>query len=108
MKYSSNVRYSQLPTIARKYKIPPGYSLIASNRDDPAHFPSRGYITGYREQLRLGLRFPLYPLIWDTLMYWEVALAQLSQNFVRQIVDFILICKPFQDPKNLDIFSKFL
>lgn len=81
--YSSNISYSQLLTIADKYRILPVYYLIAPNRYDRANLPPRGYIMVYREQLRAGHRFPLYPLIQDILMYWNVALAQLSPNFIR-------------------------
>lgn len=67
--YSFDVRYDQFPTIASKYRISQVYSLIAPNRDDGAHFFLRGYTTVYQEQQRASLRFPLYPLIRDILMY---------------------------------------
>lgn len=39
--YSSDVHYSQLLSIAGKYRIPPIYTLIVPNRDDRAHFSPR-------------------------------------------------------------------
>lgn len=46
--YSSDMRYSQLPTIANKCRSPLVYSLIAPNRDDHVHLLPKGYIMVYR------------------------------------------------------------
>lgn len=67
--YYSDVRYSQPPSVASKYRIPLMYTLTVPNRDDRAHLPQRGYITVYKEQLKAGLRFSLYPFIRNILMY---------------------------------------
>lgn len=103
--YSSDIRYSQLQNIQDTFEIANHYYLVASNRDNRDRMLNKEDIAVYCEKLRAGLRFLLYPSFRDMLTCWEISLAQLSPNFVRKTIGFILICKEFGLPTGLEVFQ---
>lgn len=69
--------------------------------DDRAYLPLRGSFTVYREQLKTDLRFLVYLLFADAMIYWGIELEPLTPNEIRQVVAY---CKSFGIPTNLEIF----
>lgn len=58
--------------------------------------------------MKVGLRFLLDYLFVDIMNYWGIELGQIAPNEVRQIATFILICKAFGIPTNLEALKNFI
>lgn len=50
--------------------------------------PSLGFCAAYVNQLKVGIEFPLLPLLIEILDYYKIALSQLVRNAIRVIVSF--------------------
>lgn len=77
------------------------------NAEERAHLLPKGWIVVYQDQLKNGLRLPLHNMFLDITSHWGIDVGQIAPNGVRVVFVFILMCKAFRMPTNLELFSKF-
>lgn len=108
VKYSSISWIHNLPSIRKTFYISTRFVIVYLGANGRTHLPTKKCIKFYRERLKAGLRFPLHCRYKDIMACWDITLGNFAPNCVRQIVSFILICKSFGIPINLEVFKKII
>lgn len=78
----------RLTNLVGIYRILEEIHPLVSMRNDTVTNPSLDYCVVYVDQFRVGLHFPLIPLLVEVLGYYRIALSQLVHNAIMVIVSF--------------------
>ena len=65
------------------------------------------YCAVYQDQFKAGLRLPLHPLIRQILRFYDISLAQIVPNGIRNIMGFMSLLKQHNREPSLLYFRRF-
>ncbi|CAI9103950.1 OLC1v1002547C1 [Oldenlandia corymbosa var. corymbosa] len=106
-KFCSRVSKADALRIAKRFKIPEEFGIIAPDRNCRACNPPDGYAAVYEQQFRFGLRFPLFPLVSGILSHYEIPLAQLAPKAMLILAGFSILCSRRGAKPSVDLFRCF-
>lgn len=79
--------------LEKHYRIPAEVELLVSRRVDTILNTPISFYVAYLDQFKVGLRFPLIPLLIEILKHYDISLSQFVPNAIRVIVGFEWFCR---------------
>lgn len=76
----------RIQRLVKDFPIPSEVHLLVAREIDWVLTPSVGYCNVYTMQLRVGLRFPLLPLLTNILLFYNLQLSHLVPNAVMMVL----------------------
>nr|XP_021851966.1 uncharacterized protein LOC110791524 [Spinacia oleracea] len=97
------------PRWAKEYlKLPKGYRLVIAAEGSVILDCPPDHIGVYAHHLDFGLRFPLHPFIEKVFRAWNVCLAQVTPQVVRNVVAFTWLLSFKQWPQTINLFRRLI
>ncbi|XP_056692256.1 uncharacterized protein [Spinacia oleracea] len=97
------------PRWAKEYlKLPKGYRLVIPAEGSVILDCPPDHIGVYAHHLDFGLRFPLHPFIEKVFRAWNVCLAQVTPQVVRNVVAFTWLLYFKQWPQTINLFRRMI
>ncbi|XP_056698951.1 uncharacterized protein [Spinacia oleracea] len=97
------------PRWAKEYlKLPKGYRLVIPAEGSVILDCPPDHIGVYAHHLDFGLRFPLHPFIEKVFRAWNVCLAQVTPQVVRNVVAFTWLLSFKQWPQTINLFRRLI
>ncbi|XP_056682631.1 uncharacterized protein [Spinacia oleracea] len=97
------------PRWAKEYlKLPKGYRLVIPAEGSVILDCPPGHIGVYAHHLDFGLRFPLHRFIEKVFRAWNVCLAQVTPQVVRNVVAFTWLLSFKQWPQTINLFRRLI
>lgn len=84
----SHINERRVREMLELYRLPEDIHILILRRTDTVLNSPLGYCIAYVDQLKTGLRFPLFPLLLEILCHHQIVLSQLVPNAIRLIVGF--------------------
>lgn len=107
LSFRNSLPRERVREIASHFFVPTEVEIaIPRMCNDVLHLPS-GFYSIYVDQLKAGLRIPLFPLLVDILDHYHLALTQLVPNVIRIVFYFQLFCEQKKVWGSISLFSWF-
>lgn len=90
-----------------RFFVPTDQELIVPRDDDTVLHPPVGCCAVYIDHFKAGLRLPLFPFLFDILVYYRSTLSQLVPNVVCTVIAFQLFCDRKRVGCSVPLFRRF-
>lgn len=81
-----------------------GYRLHLPESGAKITEPPESTIPVFKDQLEMGVRFPLHPFLADVLVYYNISLIQLTPFAIRRLLGFVWMCEFYDHQPNMQLF----